>query len=57
MVEDPLSAKADGMPESIIDHDHPSAVLRPSELAKRLVAQCQNDALNPSLDSYYIEIE
>lgn len=42
LVEDPLSAKADGMPDSIIDHDHPSAVLRPSELANKLVEWCRS---------------
>jgi two-component system chemotaxis response regulator CheB len=41
LVQDPLSAKADGMPNSIIGHDHPSAVLRPGELAEKLVEWCQ----------------
>ena len=41
LVQDPLSAKAEGMPNSIIGHDHPSAVLRPSELAETLIEWCQ----------------
>ena len=37
MVQTPLSADFVGMPESIINHDHPLAVLNPTALAEKVI--------------------
>lgn len=37
MAQTPFSAGHVGMPEAIINHDHPSAVLDPTELAERVI--------------------
>ncbi len=34
MVQDPASAQVDGMPVSIIRHDHPKIIMEPKDLAK-----------------------
>lgn len=40
LAQDPQTAMAGGMPESIIEHDHPSAVASPSDLALQLSRFC-----------------
>lgn len=44
LVQDPETALANGMPASVVAHDHPSAVLRPSELAVKLNEWCRPSA-------------
>lgn len=44
LVQDPDTALAYGMPTSVIEHDHPSAILRPSELAEKLNHWCTKSA-------------
>ena len=40
MAQNLLTAEFVGMPGSIIEHDHPSAVLNPTKLAEKLVELC-----------------
>lgn len=41
MAQNLLSAEAISMPQSIIDHDHPSEVLNPTQLAEKVVELCR----------------
>lgn len=40
LVQDPESAQVNGMPYTIISHDHPNAVLKPAALAEHLNDWC-----------------
>lgn len=40
MAQDPLTAQFNGMPQSIVDYDHPSAVLSPAHLAAEINSWC-----------------
>ncbi len=42
MVQDPHTAQVNGMPNSIIDHDHPTVIRNPSELAANVNHLCRN---------------
>lgn len=41
MVEDPESAEVKGMPSSIVNFDHPTAIMSPAELAKEINYLCR----------------
>lgn len=41
MVQNLLSAEVSGMPEAIIDHDHPSEILNPTKLAEKVIQLCR----------------
>jgi len=48
MVQNPLTAEVTGMPESIIDHDHPSDILNPTKLAEKLIELCKENTARQS---------